>query len=425
MIVETTEFAADILIVDDKIENIRLLSNFLSTQQYQIRKAIHGKAALTAAQTIPPDLILLDINMPGMSGYEVCEQLKSDPKTNSIPVIFLSAGDDIADKVQAFQVGGVDYITKPFQLEEVLIRVQTQLTLRGLQRSLEEKNAKLNHALDSLKAAQIALVQKEKTATLRKVVAGVAHEVNNPLSFIACNIKPIRQYKSQLLKLISLYQQNDSEVDPAIASFLEEIDLNFLASDFNKIIDSIEHGAERISMVILALRIFTRLDESDIKRIDVHTCINSLLTLFHHRLNSSDRKAIEVHKKYGELPLITCHAEQFNQALFNLICNAIDAVETKLEKTIVSYQPQISIQTQVVDSQLLIKIEDNGIGICEENQPRLFEPFFTTKSAGDGIGLGLATSRRIIEEVHDGSLTYRSTADAGTEFTIQIPFLDT
>ncbi|MEP0956116.1 response regulator [Microcoleus sp. FACHB-1515] len=413
------------MIVDDKLENIRLLSDFLSTQQYQIRKAINGRAALTAVKTIPPDLILLDINMPGISGYEVCEQLKSDSKTSSIPVIFLSAGDDLANKVRAFQVGAVDYITKPFQLEEVLIRVQTQLTLCKLQRSLEEKNAKLNQALDSLKAAQIALVQKEKTATLRKVVAGVAHEINNPLSFIACNIEPIRQYKNQLLNLISLYQQKFPEVDSAIANLQKEIDLDFLASDIDKITNSMKHGTERISTVILALRIFTRLDESDIKQINVHECIDSILTLFHHRLNSNHRKSIEIQKEFEELPLITCYAEQFNQAIFNLVCNAIDAVEVKLDQTTdSSYHPQISIQTQVVNNQLAVKIKDNGIGIAEENQPRLFEPFFTTKSAGNGIGLSLATSQRIIEEVHGGSLTYSSIADVGTEFTIRLPILE-
>jgi len=135
----STPTQADILIVDDKLENIRFLSDFLLTQHYQVRKAISGQAALTAARTVAPDVILLDINMPGMSGYEVCEQLKEDPKTNAVPIIFLSAGNDLADKVRAFQVGGVDYITKPFQLEEVLIRVQTQLTIRQLQKSLEEK----------------------------------------------------------------------------------------------------------------------------------------------------------------------------------------------------------------------------------------------------------------------------------------------
>lgn len=424
MTMEATNFLSDILIVDDKLENIRFLSDFLSTQQYQVRKAISGQAALTAAKTVPPDLILLDINMPGMSGYEVCEQLKCHPITRSIPIIFLSAGNDINDKVRAFQVGGADYITKPFQLEEVLIRVQTQLTIRELQQTLEEKNTKLNQALDSLKQAQVALVQREKMATLRKVVAGVAHEINNPLSFIACNIEPLRDYKNHLLALIALYQEKYSDADPAIENFLSEIDLEFIASDIDKIIDSMKHGTERINTVVLALRIFTRLDESGVKQIDVHECIDNTLALLRHRLSFKDsHKTIEIQKQYEKLPLIACYAEQLNQVIFNLLCNAIDAVEYKFEQSAFqAYRPIISVQTQIIDSnQLLIRIKDNGIGIAEENQARLFEPFFTTKSAGQGVGLGLATSQRIIEEMHGGSLTYRSHPDQGTEFVVQMP----
>jgi signal transduction histidine kinase len=422
--IETTKFTADILIVDDKLENIRFLSDFLSTQHYQVRKAISGQAALTAVKTISPDLILLDINMPGMSGYEVCEKLKNNPETSSIPIIFLSAGSDLGDKVRAFQLGGIDYITKPFQLEEVLIRVQTQLMLRELQKQLEEKNVKLNRALDSLKKAQMTLIQKEKMATLKKVVAGVAHEINNPLSFISCNIKPVREYTSHLLTLIELYQQKYSDTDPEIEDFIQEIDLDFLVSDFNKIINSMENGAERISTVILALRIFTRLDESGVKQINVHECIDITLTLLRHRLDSRGvREIIEIQKEYEKLSLITCYAEQLSQVIFNLLCNAIDAVELKLKNN--AYQscsPQISIRTQIVnDNQLLISIKDNGVGITKENQACLFEPFFTTKPAGQGIGLGLATSRGIIEELHRGSLTYCSQADEGTEFFIQIP----
>lgn len=423
MITESTQLIADILIIDDKLENIRFLSDFLSAQYYQVRKAISGQAAINAVRTLIPDLILLDINMPGMGGYDVCEQLKSDPKTSSIPIIFLSAGNDLTDKVRAFQVGGVDYITKPFQLEEVLIRVQTQLKIRELQQSLEHKNDELNQALTSLKTAQVALVQKEKMATLRKVVAGVAHEINNPLSFIACNVEPIQEYKNHLFSLVSLYRQKCVDEDPAIAHLLQEVDLDFLSADMDKIIGSMKTGTERINAVVLALRIFSRLDESEIKQIDIHDCIDATLTLLHHRLNARDRsESIKIHKEYAALPPITCYAGQLNQVIFNLLCNAIDAVEVKLAQNQCYYQPQISVCTYMTsDRQLSLSIKDNGIGILKEKQARLFEPFFTTKIAGQGIGLGLATSRSIIEELHHGSLTFHSTVDVGTEFTIQIP----
>lgn len=421
---ETTKFIADILIVDDKLENIRFLSSFLLSQHYQVRKAINGQAALTAVRTVVPDLILLDINMPEMNGYEVCESLKRDSKTNAVPIIFLSAGDAIADKIRGFQVGGVDYITKPFQLEEVLARVQTQLTIRQLQQSLEQKNKELNQALDILKANQANLVQREKMAVLKKVVAGVAHEINNPLSFIACNIDPIRSYKSHLLQLVSLYQQKYPAPDAEIDHFLEDIDLAFLSTDFDQIIASMQNGTERINTVVLALRIFTRLDESGVKQIDIHECINISLTLLQHRLLLSDTNTvIEVQKDYGCMPLVMCHAEQFNQVIFNLLSNAIDAVEAKItQNNLQSYHPQIFISTEVTGNQdLLINIRDNGIGMTEETQARLFEPFFTTKTAGHGVGLGLAISQRIVEEMHRGLLSYHSNWQEGTEFTIQIP----
>jgi PleD family two-component response regulator len=161
MDVNTNEFIADILIVDDKLENIRFLSSFLSKQGYQVRKAINGQAALIAARTVSPDLILLDINMPGMGGYEVCQQLKGEPQTSSIPIIFLSAGDDIADKIRAFQVGGVDYITKPFQLEEALVRVQTQLKVQSLQKKLQVCHEELQQTVTALQKTQAALEASE------------------------------------------------------------------------------------------------------------------------------------------------------------------------------------------------------------------------------------------------------------------------
>jgi PleD family two-component response regulator len=161
MDVNTNEFIADILIVDDKLENIRFLSSFLSKQGYQVRKAINGQAALMAARTVSPDLILLDINMPGMGGYEVCQQLKREPQTSSRPIIFLSAGDDIADKIRAFQVGGVDYITKPFQLEEALVRVQTQLKVQSLQKKLQVCHEELQQTGTALQKTQAALEASE------------------------------------------------------------------------------------------------------------------------------------------------------------------------------------------------------------------------------------------------------------------------
>lgn len=413
---------ADILIVDDIPDNIRFLSNFLGEQGYQVRKAINGQMALRTVNALPPDLILLDINLPDMNGYEVCRHLKQNSATVSIPIIFLSAGNEAIDKVKAFQAGAADYISKPFQLEEVLVRIQTQLKIRTLQKELEEQNHQLKQTLDELKIAQANLIQQEKMATLRKVVAGVTHEINNPLSFIACNIKPAQDYINQLLTLIQRYQQQVVEPEPSLATYLEEIDLEFLVTDLMNILTSMQNGAERIRTVVLALRIFTRLDESGIKQIDIHECIDNVLALLSYRLKSDSEKApIQIKKEFGDLPLITCHAEQINQVIFNLLCNAIDAIEEKINhNNHPSLMPEITITTEHDSPDAIaVWIRDNGVGIPESVRERIFEPFFTTKTAGQGVGLGLATSRRIIEELHGGKLTCHSVV-GGAEFKIQL-----
>jgi len=419
-----SEPKADILIVDDLPDNIRFLSSFLAQQGYQVRKAINGRMALTAIRTLTPDLILLDVNLPDMNGYEICRDLKQDLSTSSVPIIFLSAGNDAIDKVKAFQIGAADYITKPFNLEEVLVRIQTQLVIQGLQKELKIQNLQLKQTLEDLKTAQTNLVQQEKMATLRKVVAGVAHEINNPLSFIACNIKPIQDYVNQLLTLIELYRQKyRSNPDPEIEALIEEIDLEFITSDLKNTIHSMENGAGRIHAVVLALRIFTRLDESGIKPINVHESIDNTLTLLQHRLNlRNDGVVIQVEKNYGALPLIAGYADQFNQVIFNLLCNAIDAIDEKISKHLYNDEaPSVAICTQLIDgNNVVVTIKDNGIGIADANKNYIFEPFFTTKAAGYGVGLGLATSRRIIEEIHNGRLSYRSTIKEGSEFLIQI-----
>lgn len=420
---EKLEGLADILIVDDLPDNIRFLSTFLFEQGYQVRKAINGKMALRAVETLAPDLILLDINLPDIDGYEVCRRLKQEPSSEVIPIVFLSAGNEAIDKVKAFQMGAVDYITKPFYLEEVLVRIQTQLTIQGLQRELRKQNKQLKQTLEELKIAQENLVQQEKMALLKKVVSGVAHEINNPLSFIACNIEPAKDYISQLITLIKLYQERDLESDPLIKAYLEEIDLEFLTLDLSKILDSMKNGAERISTVILALRIFSRLDESGVKDINLQESIDNVLTMLQHRLVGKDNVVIQIKKEYKNLPLVMGYPDQLNQAIFNLLCNAIDAIDEKNKRNGYLHEvPEISIQAELIEEKRIsIGIRDNGIGISEANLSHIFEPFFTTKMAGRGVGLGLTTSQRIIEEIHSGSLTCHSTFNAGSEFIIQLP----
>ncbi len=417
-------FVADILIVDDKLENIRFLSDFLSAHNYQVRKAINGQAALKSVHTLPPDLIILDINMPGMGGYEVCEYLKNDPKTSAIPVIFLSAGNEVNDKILAFEVGGIDYITKPFNLEEILVRVQTHLKIRQLQINLHNRNQEIQSMLLELQKTEATLIQKEKLVNASQIAAGISHEINNPLSFIVGNLKPASEYTENLINLIALYQKALPDGTPEINNFKQQIELDFLITDFRRILNSLHTGADRISSVIKALHIFSRLDESGIKPIDIQESIESVLMILRYQLVLNNGAVnISVVKNYQDTPKFIGQANLLNQALLNILQNAIQALASKVTSDIVnSFIPTIWLNISTTEQQhIRISIKDNGIGVIPEHQSRLFEPFFTTKSPGKGVGLGLFTSYQIITEFHQGTLTYHNCPEGGSEFVIEIP----
>lgn len=423
---------ADILIVDDTPENIRFLSTLLLTQDYEVRKALSGRMALMAAQTSVPDLILLDVNMPGMSGYEVCKALKENPQTASVPIIFLSALNDVTDKVKAFQVGGVDFITKPFQFEEVLIRIQTHLKIQDLQSQLQSKNSQLQQALDELKYMQAQLIRKEKMMGLGQLVAGVCHEINNPINFISGNLNPAQGYIQTLLDLVYAYQDEYPAASAKIQSILDSADLDFIAADLQNIVKSMRGGASRIHNLVLALRTFARLGESDVKEADLHEGLDSTILLLQNRLvEQPNRPPIKIVKQYSNLPLITCYVSELNQVFLNVLNNAIDALELKFTHWKSNAQgdldspdlfPTIGICTEVtLDQTIRIAIKDNGLGISETVGPHIFEPFFTTKPIGKGMGLGLAISHQIVVETHRGNLSYFSKAGEGCAFFIEIP----
>ncbi|HEY9296334.1 MAG TPA: response regulator [Phormidium sp.] len=432
---------ANLLVVDDTPDNLRLLSTMLSDKGYKVRGVINGDMALKAARSTPPDLILLDITMPQMNGYEVCQHLKADGRTSEIPVIFLSALDQVLDKVKAFAVGGVDYITKPFHLEEVLARVENQLTLQRLQKKLHEQNARLQEseakerkksqqlelALQQLQNAQAQLIQSEKMSSLGNVVAGVAHEINNPISFIKGNLCPITEYTEDLLRLVQLYAEDFPNPTAAIKEQLEAIDFTFLRNDLPKLIASMSIGADRIGEIVNSLRNFSRLDEAELKAVDIHEGLESTLMILQHRLkDEADQTIIKVVKEYEALPKIECYAGQMNQVFMNILINAIDALQSQKscakEAGDSSQIPTISICTKLLsDVQVGIYITDNGPGITEDIQQRIFDPFFTTKKVGQGKGLGLSISYAIVVDEHGGQLRCFSVPTQGATLAIEIP----
>jgi signal transduction histidine kinase/DNA-binding response OmpR family regulator len=690
-----------ILVVDDNPDQLNLLMTILSIAGYQVSSVPNGKLALSTVESTLPDLILLDIMMPQMDGYEVCTQLKASSRTQNIPVIFMSALHEALDKVKAFEVGGVDYITKPFQMEEVVARVENQLRIHRLSKQLLAQNARLSEeicirkrveqalqesvereraiaiaiqrmrqtldiqtiftatthelrqlincdrvavyrfnsdwsgefvcesvgsewisvvqeqtnnpdftqqtledkhctvttfdseadegsafshssfvqdtylqetqggaynrgathtavtdiykagfnacyinllerfqarayiivpiflgsklwgllaayqnsgsrswktteinvvleignqlgvaiqqaelfaqiqrqsealrqsearfrekaqalelTLEELKRTQTQLIQNEKMSSLGQMVAGVAHEINNPVSFIYGNLTPARDYFQDVLKLIEVYQQTYPDSTPEVQEVVEEIDLNFLVKDWHKLMDSMQIGAERIKEIVRSLLLFSRQNESELKPVDIHESIDSTLLILQHRLRAEgNRPEIKVIKDYAQLPLVTCYASQLNQVFMNLLSNAIDAIasrwdasandalEQKLEVRSQELEvrsqeldglPMITIRTEVSNqnnslnsdnctlnsSTVVIHITDNGMGMTEEVRQKIFDPFFTTKPVGNGTGLGLSISYQIVVENHNGNISCVSTPGQGAEFIVEIP----
>ncbi|WP_246844318.1 ATP-binding protein, partial [Hydrocoleum sp. CS-953] len=321
-------------------------------------------------------------------------------------------------------------VIQPKQLEsaaQLLLRLEKKSEANNsfilLNQKIQELNiqAKLKLALHELQETQMQLIQKEKLSALGKIAAGIAHEINNPVNFIHGNLSPAQEYAQNLLRLIQLYQQYYPEPPPEIQEEIKEIDLEFIIEDLTKLLQSMSIGTQRIREIVRTMRIFSRLDESEIKYIDIHEALDSTLMILKNRLYSTPNSPnIKVIKNYGKLPKIQCYCGQINQVFMNIISNAIDALHEYQEKNIQEIKansPQIQIQTEVLNFDwVTIRIIDNGPGINEEIKLKLFDPFFTTKEVGKGTGLGLSISHDIITEKHGGKIFCYSQLGEGTEF---------
>jgi signal transduction histidine kinase len=415
-----------ILVVDDNPTNLAVISQALKAAGYKLRVASDGEEALTmvercatlqSEQTLP-ELILLDIQMPGIDGFETCSRLQANPATKGIPVIFMTALTDAESKVKGLSLGAVDYITKPFEQEEVLARVKVHWRLKQLTDRLEQEVAERTA---SLQHTQLQLIQQEKLSTLGQLVAGVAHEINNPLSFVVGNIVPAKEYLTELTELLNLYQQHYPQPVPAIAAQIDNMDLEFALEDFAKILDSMQLGTERIQDISLSLRNFARSSNNTRIKADLHEGMDSTLVLLKHRLkDQGDRAEIEVIKHYGNLPEVECYPGPMNQVFMNLFANAIDALEEAWEKDRRSLKIQIDTDVSGHDT-IVIQIADNALGMTEDARKHLFEPLFTTKTLGKGTGLGLSIVQQIVVDKHCGKLLCQSTPGSGTEFRLEIP----
>ncbi|HEY9849527.1 MAG TPA: PAS domain S-box protein [Leptolyngbyaceae cyanobacterium] len=321
---------------------------------------------------------------------------------------------------------------------EITARKQAEAKLR-------EQATQLENALNELKRTQAQLIQSEKMSSLGQLVAGIAHEINNPVNFIYGNINHIRGYGEDLVKLLQLYQEFYPNPPEQILAEIEDIELSFLIEDMPKLLSSMRAGAERIRQIVISLRNFSRLDEADVKQVNIHEGLDSSLMILQNRLKAKpDHPEIQVIKNYGQLPLVECYAGQLNQVFMNILSNAIDALEMNMkmknpagreqlnfshsERSLPQFMsmsdreyPKITIVTEMVNNFVKISITDNGPGIDRETVNKLFDPFFTTKAIGKGTGLGLSISYQIIVERHGGQLRCISQPGMGTEFAIEIP----
>lgn len=444
MIKELSAQPVSILLIDDQPIVGEAIRRMLATEtDIKFYSCTDPDQAIQIATQIQPTVILQDLVMGEIDGLMLLRFFRANPGTRDIPIVVLSTKEEAEQKAEAFASGANDYLIKiPDKIEliarlryhsnayhNLCKRYEVELTKqynKELEFRVQERTQELTEALENLKQTQAQLVQSEKMSGLGQLVAGIAHEINNPISFISGNLIHFIEYAEGLLTLVEMYEQAFPELPITIQDFRESLDLEFVREDLPRLMSSIRGGSDRIREIVVNLRNFSRMDESDRKEADIHEGIDSTLVMVQHRLDESQ---IELFKDYGELPPIECYPGQLNQVFLNILTNAIDALcdRTQLSPSQAisddgeTIPRKISIKTELQGEAVAIRITDNGVGIPPELQNQIFNPFFTTKEVGKGTGLGLAISYEIIVKKHQGQIQCQSHPSRGTEFTLEIP----
>jgi signal transduction histidine kinase len=415
-------------------EGIILSANQAAAQLLECRRSELRDRSLTDCVQEPPEKVesylqacvrsrqfaigSLTFNLP-RDRQLICrvEGAVIQPKSDHAPAITVF-------RLQKRSIAMGDFVLLNKKIDELAKEIQNR---QQAEAKLRQKNQTLQAILQELKTTQAQLVQTEKMSSLGQLVAGIAHEINNPINFIHGNLTHTKNYLHDLLGLIQLYQTEYPHPTEKIKEYAEAIELEFLIEDTEKILQSMRVGTQRILEIVKSLRNFSRLDESEVKKADIHEGIESTLVILHHRVQANAKSLpIKIVKNYAELPLIDCYPGQLNQVFMNLISNAIDALAEAHEQrslTEIERNPsQIWISTERRSPDcLVIRIKDNGLGMPDSVRERIFNPFFTTKAIGKGTGLGLSISYQIITQMHQGKLECESSPGCGTEFIIEIP----
>ncbi len=381
-----------LLLVEDNPNMLSYIASQLK-DDYQLLFAKDGKEGVDRAKSDIPDLIISDVMMPYKDGYQLCREVKEEPRTCHIPVILLTAKTGISTKIEGLEHGADDYLTKPFNSQELRARVRSLINLRKLEREIQLRNHQLEETLRELKETQSQLVQSEKMAALGLLVAGVAHEINNPVSFAKGSLAIVRRSLEQIKNADRLSPSEKTEM-------FEDVDIS---------VQVIKNGLDRTENIIRNLKTFIRKDEEVLKPFDLHEGFDSTLQLFQHEIIHR----ITIHRSYGKISSIEAIPGQINQAFMNVLQNAVQSIQDRGE---------IFIKTEQEGNHVRISIRDTGSGISEKDLPHIFDPFFTTKEVGKGTGLGMTITYKIIEN-HHGKIDVKSKVGSGTEIIMTLPLI--
>lgn len=413
------EYAEDhdrrILVVDDE-ECVRQLFVAYLGETYSCAAAADAQEALDLLAREPFALVVTDVQLPGLSGIELLRKITERYKHTAVIIV---SGIDRSQRVMdAIRLGASDYLVKPCELDVLAISVERALERRMLLRNarrykqdLENRNTELARQKTEMESLQAQVLQVEKMASLGQMAAGVAHELNNPAGFIYSNIDQLKGYIERLKNCLSDYEQVALAPDAAarMSAIKRESDYDNIVADLGSILSDCHLGAERIRDVVQNLRLFSRLDEAAVKRVDLNAGIESTVRLLPGYYKSG---SISLVRDYGEIPQVNCYAAQLNQVWMNLLVNAAQAVEES--------HGEVRITTRCDEGTVIVSVSDTGPGMAPEQLKKIFDPFFTTKPVGEGTGLGLSISHGIVER-HGGKIEVESTPGRGTTLTVSLP----